>query len=122
MNFKNFFFKLTHWESWHYMAKYIPIMPVWAWYCLRSRSLWFFTPSNPTISFGGFEGETKSEMYAQLPKGSYPESIYILPSLAVQQVEELLQQSSLKFPFAAKPDAGMMGFMFRRINNLDELI
>lgn len=121
MNLKNFFYRLTHWESWHYLAKYIPIMPVWAYYCLRARSLWFFTPSNPTISFGGMEGETKSEMYQQLPPGSYPESIYISPAFSVAEIGSLLLQSGIRYPFAAKPDAGMMGFMFRRITNADEL-
>ncbi|MEJ7611442.1 MAG: hypothetical protein WKF88_09735 [Ferruginibacter sp.] len=120
MTGKNFLYKLTHWESWHYMAKYIPIMPVWGWYCLRARSLWFFTPSNPTISFGGFEGETKSEMYEQLPPGSFPRSIYISPSLGFEEVKKRAE-SSFSYPFAAKPDAGMMGFMFRRINTAAEL-
>ena len=102
------------------MAKYIPIMPVWAWHCLRARSLWFFTPSNPTIDFGGFEGETKSQMYEQLPPGTYPKSIYISPGLAFEEVK-IKAEVNLTYPFAAKPDAGMMGFMFRRINNEEEL-
>ena len=117
-----FLFKLIHWETWHYMAKYIPIMPVWAWYCVRARSLWFFTPSNPTISFGGFEGETKSEMYKQLPPGTFPKSIYIKPSFSVNEIKILLAESGLSYPFAVKPDAGMMGFMFRTIKNEEELL
>ncbi|MEP6713533.1 MAG: hypothetical protein ABJA37_14000 [Ferruginibacter sp.] len=121
MNFKKFLFRLTHWETWHYMGKYIPIMPVWVFYCLRARSWWFFTPSNPTISFGGFEGETKSEMYKQLPPGTFPESLSISPSDSLQKIHDLLQHSDIKYPFAVKPDAGMMGLMFRRINNPEEL-
>jgi hypothetical protein len=39
----------------------LPIAPVWGWYCLKVKSVWFFTPSNPTIAFGGFEGETKKK-------------------------------------------------------------
>lgn len=103
------------------MAKYIPIMPVWGWYCLRARSLWFFTPSNPTISFGGFEGETKSEMYRQLPPGTFPKSIYIKPSFSLGEIKASLAENELHYPFAAKPDAGMMGFMFRTIKNEQEL-
>ena len=117
MNIKNFFYKLSHWESWHYMAKYIPIMPVWAWHCLRARSLWFFTPSNPTISFGGFEGETKSEMYAQLPPGTFPKSSFIESGISFDEVLAEVKQNQFTYPFAVKPDAGMMGFMFRRIDN-----
>jgi len=116
-----FFYKITHWETWHYLAKYIPIIPVWAWYCVRARSVWFFTPSNPTISFGGFEGEPKSEMYAQLPPGSFPKSIYIKPTHSLHQIKKHLAESELHYPFAAKPDEGMMGFMFRTIKNEEEL-
>ena len=122
MNLKNLFFKITHWETWHYMAKYIPIMPVWGWYCVRAKSLWFFTPSNPTISFGGFEGETKSEMYKQLPANTFPNSIFISPTISFNELQQLVLENNFTYPFAVKPDAGMMGFMFRRINNLEELL
>jgi hypothetical protein len=122
MNIKNFYFKLTHWESWHYMGKYIPIMPIWLWHCMRARSLWFFTPSNPTLTFGGFEGETKSEMYKQLPEHTYPKSIYISPNTALSDLKEKIAENNFTYPFAVKPDAGMMGFMFRRIDNEDALI
>jgi hypothetical protein len=121
MTIKDFFFKTQHWETWHYLAKYIPIMPVWVWYCLKARSFWFFTPSNPTITFGGFEGESKSEMYNQLPPGTYPKSIFIRPSFLLAEVQQLLTENNLNYPFAVKPDVGMMGFMFRRINNDQEL-
>lgn len=121
MDIKKILFQVTHWETWHYLAKYIPIAPVWGWYCMRAGSLWFFTPSNPTISFGGFEGETKREMYEQLPPGSYPLSIYVEHDVPFTTVEKQLNESKLHFPFAVKPDAGMMGFMFRKIANLKEL-
>ncbi len=117
----SFFYKLQHWETWHYLAKYIPIMPVWGWHCLRAGSLWFFTPSNPTITFGGFEGEGKDEMYKQLPPGSYPKSILIEPSLDPEELESTIQSNGYRYPFAVKPDVGMMGFMFRKINNREEL-
>jgi len=110
-----------HWETWHYLAKYIPIMPVWLWYCLRARSFWFFTPSNPSLTFGGFEGESKKEMFDQLPPGSYPKSIYISHSLPFQEIEKLVSFNNFDFPIAVKPDVGMMGFMFRKIDTADKL-
>lgn len=116
-----FFYKITHWETWHYLAKYIPISPVWFWYCLRSRSFWFFTTSNPTLTFGGFEGESKSEMYAQLPPGSFPESLLVKPGLAFSELKTQISASEIKLPFIVKPDVGMMGFLFRKIETLPEL-
>lgn len=121
MNLKNIWFRLTHWETWHYLAKYIPIMPVWLWYCLRARSLWFFMPSNPTLTFGGFEGESKKEMFEQLPHDTYPKSIFISPTMPFAEVEKLVAQNEFVFPLAVKPDIGMMGFMFRKIDTVDKL-
>ncbi len=122
MKFKKALYKLTHWETWNYLAKYIPIMPVWLWYCLRARSLWFFTPSNPTINFGGFEGEGKKEMYNQLPPGSFPKSIYVEPRSTFDAVKISLSSNGFNYPFAVKPNVGMMGFMFRKINSEDDLL
>ncbi|HVG17172.1 MAG TPA: hypothetical protein VM935_19525, partial [Chitinophagaceae bacterium] len=96
-------------------------MPVWLWHCLKARSLWFFTPSNPTLTFGGFEGESKKEMYEQLPTGSYPRSVFISPGLSFSELKELIAGKGFTYPFAVKPDVGMMGLMFRHINNEDEL-
>jgi hypothetical protein len=120
MSFRKFFYVLMHWEKWHYHAKYIPLYPAWLWYCLQSRSIWFFTPSNPTLTFGGFEGESKQEMYDQLPPGSYPRSIYISSSLSFTEAEKLVVSNHFNYPFAVKPDVGRMGFMFRKIDTTEE--
>ena len=116
MKVKNFFFRLVTWETWHYLVKYVPIMPVWLWYCLKSRSFWFFTPSNPTLTFGGFEGESKKEMYDQLPPGSYPGTILINHNIPFDEVIKRVEEN-FAYPFAVKPDVGMMGFMFRTISS-----
>ena len=121
VSIRKLIFKLTHWESWHHLAKYIPLAPVWLWYCLKARSFWFFTASNPTITFGGFEGESKQEIYEQLPNGSYPKSIYISPKSDFSSIEQLIEERGFPFPFVVKPNVGMMGFMFRKINSLKEL-
>lgn len=120
MKLKKVFYKITHWETWPYRIKYIPLIPAWLWYCVRSGSWWFFTSSNPSLTFGGFEGERKSEMYDQLPPGSYPKSIYIKPSLSYDEVERLVA-SEYQYPVAVKPDIGTMGFMFRKIDNNEQL-
>ncbi|MBC7866684.1 MAG: hypothetical protein H7X88_04030, partial [Gloeobacteraceae cyanobacterium ES-bin-316] len=122
MKLKDILYKITHWESWHHHAKYIPLSPVWAWYCIRSGTPWFFTASNPTLTFGGFEGEGKKEMYEQLPPGSYPKTIYINPGTSFPDVEKKFVAAGLGYPFIAKPNVGMMGFMVRKISNQAQLI
>ena len=83
--------------------------------------MWFFTASNPTISFGGMEGESKEETYSQLPEGTFPQTIYISPTETFTTVETRIEMGNFDFPFAVKPNIGMMGFMFRKINSLEQL-
>lgn len=120
MNLGNLWYRITHWETWHPLAKYLPIGPVWLWYCLRARSFWFFTPSNPTLTFGGFEGESKREMYDQLPPHTYPKSIYITPSLSAEEAQQVTTQAGFSHPFAVKPDVGMSGYMFRVMETAED--
>src|SRR5688572_4107444 len=112
---------ITHWETWHWFAKYIVLGPVWLWLCVKARSFWFFTPSNPTITFGGFMGETKSEIYKQLPGDTYPATICLSPSVGFNDIKKWIISSELSFPLAVKPNVGMMGFMFRKVESLDQL-
>src|SRR5688572_14049964 len=118
---KKILFRITHWETWHWTVKYIPMIPHWISYCIRSRSLWFFTPSNPNLTFGGFEGENKKEMYSALPLGTYPKSLFIDPLTTFDHVESHFKSNDLRFPCAVKPDVGQMGILFRKINSLSEL-
>ena len=121
MTFRQSVYRLFHWETWDYRIKLVPLLPVWFWHCLRARTLWFFTPSNPTLTFGGFEGEGKREMYAQLPPGSYPKSVYISPEVAFAAVSKLVTDTFTNYPVAVKPNVGMMGLLFRIIHTPDDL-
>lgn len=117
----NFFERLTNWELWPFYILYFPIGIIWFWYCLRARSLWFFSSSNPTITFGGFEGESKKEMYNQLPAESYPKTIYILHDFSFDDVKKKIRFHGFNYPFVVKPDVGMKGILFRKIDNEDQL-
>jgi hypothetical protein len=121
MSVKKFFSKITNWELWPFSVLYFPIGFVWAWYCLRARSVWFFSSSNPTLTFGGFEGESKKEMYDQLPPFSFPRTIYILHDLGFDEVKKKITGNGFSYPFIVKPDVGMKGILFRRIDNDDQL-
>ena len=112
---------LTHWESWHWFAKYLFIGPVWLWYCLKARSLWFYSSCNPKITFGGYIGDEKGEAYKLLPEVSCPASIFINPSFSLTQIVRMMDEKGLAFPVAAKAASGIMGFMFRKIDTLDHL-
>ncbi len=122
MRVRKFFQRLTRWELWNFYVLYFPISFVWFWYCLRSRSLWFFSSSNPTITFGGFEGEGKKEMYDQLPPHLVPRTIYIMHDWPFPEVRKKISEAGFRFPFIVKPDVGMKGILFRKIDNEEQLI
>jgi hypothetical protein len=94
---------------------------MWFWYCFKSRSFWFFSSSNPSITFGGFEGESKREMYEQLPPLSFPKTFYIKHDLSFAEVESEISGNGFTFPFIVKPDIGMKGILFRKIENEEQL-
>ncbi len=114
---KQFFEKITNWEKWPFNLIYLPLSFLWVYYMLRSRAVWFFTPSNPTITFGGLEGEGKKEMYEQLPTTTYPKTIYIQPSISYEKALQKISTAGFDYPFVVKPENGMMGLLFRIIEN-----
>lgn len=112
---------MTHWETWDWRIKYVPLIPVWLWHCIKARSFWFFTPSNPSLVFGGFDGVSKKDMYSHLPEHSYPKSIFITKDISFEQVKEHYETNGFQYPIAVKPEIGRMGFMFRKIDSEEEL-
>jgi hypothetical protein len=122
MKWKSFWEKISNWELWPFKLRYFLISPVWIWYCIRSGSPWFFSSSNPTLTFGGFEGEDKREMYDLLPTAFYPKTIYISPKDSIGDIKILVRQHGFEYPFVAKPDIGMKGLLFRKIDNEQQLV
>jgi hypothetical protein len=113
--------RISHWESWPFGLLYAPLVPFWIWYMLKSRSVWFFTPSNPKITFGGLEGEPKKEMYDLLPDHLYPKTLYVQPSDSFDLVLERLQASGIVYPFIVKPEVGWQGMLLRKIDDENAL-
>ena len=122
MSWKKNWEKITNWELWPFGLRYSMIAPVWVWYIIRARTPWFFSPSNPTLTFGGFEGEDKREMYDQLPPELYPKTIYIQPKSDFSSVKEQMIKYGFTYPFIVKPDVGMKGLLFRKIDTEAELL
>ncbi|TMI66357.1 MAG: hypothetical protein E6H07_10805 [Bacteroidetes bacterium] len=121
MKVKKFFERLTNWELWNFYVLYFPLSFVWLWYCIRSGSFWFFSSSNPTITFGGMEGEGKKEMYDQLPEQFVPRTIFIMHDLPFEEVKGRVEEAGFTYPFIVKPDIGMKGILFRKIENEEQL-
>ncbi len=114
--------KIKNWEAWPFALIYAPVALWWGWYMLRSGSVWFFTPSNPKLTFGGMEGEPKREMYDLLPKHLYPTTINILPKQSIESLLADIQAADIIYPFIVKPEVGGQGILFRKIDTEKELL
>lgn len=113
--------KIKNWEQWPFKILYAPVVPVWFWYMIRSRAVWFFTPSNPKLTFGGMEGEPKKEMHDLLPENLRPGYFNIKPLDDFSEIKERLAQSGIQYPLIVKPEVGGQGILFRKIEDEEHL-
>ncbi len=113
--------KIKNWEQWPFKILYAPIAPVWFWYMLRSRAVWFFTPSNPKLTFGGMEGEPKKEMHNLLPPHLCPRFFNVQPSENFEDVLANIKGLEIHFPLIVKPEVGGQGILFRKLDSVDQL-
>jgi len=88
---------------------------------LRARAVWFFTPSNPKITFGGMDGEPKKEMYDLLPKELYPTTFNTLPTEDFALLKQKIKAAGISYPFIVKPEMGCQGVLFRKIDDEAQL-
>lgn len=109
--------KIKNWEQWPFKVLYAPLVPVWFWYMLRSRSVWFFTASNPKLTFGGMEGEPKKEMHELLPPHLCPHYFNVPPETDFESVRQSLLHSGIGYPLIVKPEIGGQGILFRKIED-----
>jgi D-alanine-D-alanine ligase-like ATP-grasp enzyme len=117
-----FFIRLFNWEYWSFNAVYLCLYPVWLLLCLRVRSLFFFSASNPTIEYGGFLMESKKKIYDILPEGYYPKTILVKPGEPKQSILERVQAEGFSFPLIVKPDIGGKGRGVKKINDPQEMV
>jgi hypothetical protein len=117
----NFVIKLRSWEYWPFGIVQFPIFFYFLWLALRTRSLLFFTASNPGIPMGGMFGESKFEILKKIPTQYIPRTIRITLPATTQSVLEELGKSDLRFPLVFKPDLGERGFMVKKITTITEI-
>jgi hypothetical protein len=118
---RKFFQRISHWEAWPFGLLYAPLAPVWIWYMIKSRAVWFFTPSNPKITFGGLEGEPKKEMYALLPEHSFPATFNVLPGIEFDFLLSEINSRVMSYPLIVKPEVGWQGMLLRKIDDQEQL-
>lgn len=113
--------KIKNWEQWPFKLLYAPLTPFWIYYMIRSGAVWFFTPSNPKLTFGGLEGEPKKEMHDLLPEELCPVYFNVLPKSPFENILKNMADRNMQFPVIVKPEIGGQGILVRKINNEKQL-
>jgi hypothetical protein len=117
----NFFIKLKNWEYWPFGIVQFPIILYWLWLSARSRSLVFFSASNPGIVMGGMFGESKYDVLKKIPAQYIPKTILIKLPASTQEVLKQLMEDGFSLPVIFKPELGERGFMVKRIRTEDDI-
>jgi membrane protein DedA with SNARE-associated domain len=105
------FRRRTRWEFWPPWLAYVPVVPYILFQGIKHRSLALFTAANPGIPSGGFVGESKSAILANLDR--VPDFILVskaLPeTMRIRAAMEFMAERGLWFPIVLKPDVGQRG-------------
>ncbi|MBC7828327.1 MAG: D-alanine--D-alanine ligase [Chitinophagaceae bacterium] len=104
-----FFIKLFNWEYWSFGVVYALLYPVWILLCLRARSFFFFSASNPSIENGGFLNESKKDIHKIIPAHLSPKTVFFSLPANTDRVIEQLNGQGMRFPLIGKPDIGGRG-------------
>lgn len=116
------FIRLFNWEYWPFHILYGPIYPIWIYLGIKSGSPFFINTANPNITNGGFLMESKKDIYNQLPKNSYPKTLFFEAKTTWETIKMGLYISGINFPLIAKPDIGMRGMGVHKIDTEQDLL
>ncbi len=114
--------KLFNWEYWSFNTIYTPLYPYWFLLSAKARSFFFFNASNPTIDFGGFVLEKKSDIYNILPQAYFPKTLLIPPHTNSNRIQLMIASRGIQFPAIVKPDIGGRGRGVKKVENVDAAI
>ena len=119
--------RITRWEFWPRAVFYPPVVGYIAWLAIRHRGLLKFAAANPAIPGGGFVGESKSAILAQLAGSAEFVARFEVVPAALPPVERLVramhfrERLSLGWPVVLKPDIGERGSGVAVIRSAPEL-
>jgi membrane protein DedA with SNARE-associated domain/pimeloyl-ACP methyl ester carboxylesterase len=107
--------RITRWEFWPPWIFYLPVLGYVLLLTVRYRSISLFTAANPGIPEGGFIGESKSRILADLRRGTEKVARYrriradLHPDQKRQLALDFIADNRLGFPVVLKPDVGQRG-------------
>jgi hypothetical protein len=121
MQFRRYWYIITHWEFWPEQILYFPVYMRYAVDVFRFKSPFYFTAVNPGMETGGFVSCSKHKQLCQLPEDNIPFTCFFKHGTRYQEVCSELKIQNLEFPLIVKPDMGERGKDVLLVNNLNEL-
>ena len=117
------FDRWRRWEFWPAVVLYLPVAAHVARLAIKYGGLGTLSAANPAIPEGGFVGESKADILAQLPS-EWTLRAVLVPAggteARLDHVRRLSELDEFVFPVIMKPDAGQRGTGVRLIGSLDE--
>lgn len=113
--------KLIRFEFWPYWFAYIPVYFYYFYLSIKAKSFTFFTAANPGMYLGGFVGESKKYILQKIKPEYLPKTIYCKHEYNLEKIISLISNSSIQYPFIAKPDVGERGTSVEKISTELEL-
>lgn len=111
------------WEFWPSAVLYLPVALHVARLAIKHGGLGTLTAANPAIPDGGFVGESKASILAQLPE-EWTLRAHLIPDggdeARLEDLRQLVELGEHSFPLILKPDAGQRGAGVRLVRSLDE--
>jgi len=114
--------KIYKYEFWPFWLFFFPLTFYWAYLAMRSKSLTYFTASNPGIDMGGLFGEEKDAILKMIPEKYLPKHLLILKSTKSEEILSLIYDKKLEFPLIAKPNVGERGNNVEKLLNVSQLL
>lgn len=113
--------KWTRFEYWPFMFLYFPTSLYWTYLILRSRSLTFFTLTNPPQEFGQFFGESKTHTLDRISDEYLPRTVPVRLGAPLQEARDAFRAAGLDYPLIIKPNWGERGVNVERVDSDAEL-
>ena len=121
---------LSYFEFWPSWLFYLPIYIYVIYLMFRFRGIMLPTAANPNLANGQFVGESKDEILKvvqeYLPEYAVDHFLAsknnaISDDALLEEIEKLLLQHHISYPFVVKPDLGCRGAGVNLIKTQDEL-
>lgn len=104
-----FIARRINYEYWPWYLFFLPLVPLWAIYVIRSGKLAYFTAVNPAIPQGGLFGESKFDILSAIPEEYKPRSVRVKRNEGDNVLTSIVS-NGFGFPVIIKPNVGERGY------------